>query len=45
MEAEEEECARLIAEEDTRIDERIRLKSETEDQARLKAEDAARIAD
>ena len=38
MDAEEEERTRLMAEEETRIAEEIRLKSESEEQALLKAE-------
>ena len=38
MEAEEEERARLMAEEETYIAEEMRLKAEAEEQARLKAE-------
>ena len=37
MEAGEEECARLMAEEETRIAEEMRLKAEEEEQERLKA--------
>ena len=45
MEAEEEEHARLMVEEETRISEEMRLKAEEEEQARLKAEEEARIAE
>ena len=43
MEYEEEERARLMAEEETQIVEEMRLKAETEEQAHLKAEEEARI--
>ena len=39
MEAEEEERARLMAEEEMRNYEEMRLKAETEEQARLKVEE------
>ena len=45
MEAEEEERARLMAEEQTRIAEERRLKAEAEEQARLKEEEEAHIAE
>ena len=45
MEAEEEERARLIVEEEMRNSEEMSLKVEAEEQARLKAEEEARIAE
>ena len=45
MEADEEECARLIDEEETHIAEEMRLKSEKEEQARLKAEEETRLSE
>ena len=44
MEAEEEERAHLMAEEEMRNSEEMRLKAEAEEQARLKVEEEACIA-
>ena len=43
MEAEEEEFARLMAEEETPISEEIRLKAQEEEQASLKGEEQVHI--
>ena len=45
MESKEEERAWLMAEEETRIYEGMRLKADAEEQARLKAEEEKRISE
>ena len=45
MEAEEEEHSRLMAEVETRSSEEMMLKAEAEEQARLKTEEEACIAE
>ena len=45
MENEEEECARLMDEEETRIAELMRLKDEEEEQENMKAEEEAHLSE